>query len=265
MSSKEKPYIGVTGITTLNEASQIARLFEELRLNDSDSRHRGMAGYLVSLKTLSDASYHPKYPRVNQLPDLLRITAPYSLNSIHYHTHEPQTLYHQLNGLMEDLASRGVRPEVLQFNLAWPPVDDIHRLRSDYPDLKVVLQIDPTIVDDNPTQAGNKLKVYHTAIEYVLLDSSRGHGQELIPPRLVDTCRIVRDILPDTTFIFAGGLTNTNVALKVKEIRMLTGQEDFGVDAEDKLRAHNRSASRLKLNKVIKYVQEARRALLDIA
>lgn len=258
MTVKETPYIGVTGITSLSEAVHIDKLFGDQGLGNPDNKYLGMAGYLVSLRSVTgELILNPRYPKIDCLPDMLKTTAAHSLNAIHYYSPEPQTLYNQLSLLFDYLSSTNSPTRLLQLNMAWPSPADMQRIKVKLPDIKLVLQLDPKILGKNYEQNRRRLLNYSGIANYVLLDPSGGKGKEIEPLKLVDDLHLIKECLPETTLIFAGGLTDTNITSKAKEIREETGEASFGVDAESGLRVPGQDSSRLDIEKVDGYVKGA--------
>lgn len=252
----ERPYIGITGITTRTEALQVADAFHDCSLEAPNTRYDGMAGFLVSLSSLNNRGHsQPKFANVGNLPELFAAIDQKALNSVHYHSPEPSTIHYQLSNWFKFLKAKEALPQILQLNTAWPSTDEIQKLRSDYPDLKIVIQIRRRNLD-----AGT-IKQYAGMVDYVLLDQSGGRGRTLNPTDFAQTYQTVRTELPDATIIFAGGLSATNVNDKIEAIRQVTGPEKFGLDAETELRTTFHQKTKLDTGKVKGYVHQACMAL----
>lgn len=260
----ERPYIGVTGISTPSEAVSLVTTIDRQGLANRESTYQGMAGYLLSRRTLTkDLPTRPQYPGMEDLPNLLKITKGHAFNTLHYATADASTLYEQLSEALERLHAHGQNlVEGVQLNLAWPSSEALSRLRFDHKDLKIIFQIGPRIMDDeNPHHVATKLPEYRDVIDYVLIDHSGGHGVELEPQELVDYAHAVKDTLPDVAIVFAGGLTADNVDEKITRLKNITS-ETFSIDAQRGLRTEDAKA--LDLEKVRLYIENAQSLLQGV-
>ncbi|MBI5044798.1 MAG: hypothetical protein HZC02_02630 [Candidatus Levybacteria bacterium] len=253
----EKPYIGVTGISTKHEAYSLVESLSEQELTNPESIYQGMAGYLLSRRTVTkNLPTRPQYPGMDDLPTLLKITKDHAFNTLHYTTADMSTLYTQLTEALDALHAQGEGlVEGVQLNLAWPPVEAINRLRSDHPGLKVIFQVGPRIMDaESPDNVASRLPEYQSEIDYVLIDHSGGHGIELEPQELAEYAHAVKQTLPNAAVVFAGGLTAENVGEKIERLKDVTSDK-FSIDAQRGLRTDDKQA--LDLEKVRRYLKEA--------
>lgn len=255
---EKQPYIGITGISTIEEAEIIAKNFQIQLLGLKT--HVAMSGYLVSQKTLLGDVIGPEsYPFLGLLPRLLALTAPASTNAIHYSTTDRLTLGDQVNRLLEtgNIYSDNLC-QTVQLNMLWPDIEQLEKIRVRYPDLGVILQLGPDVLDD-PTGVDlePKLKNYSDVVDYVLLDPSQGQGQPFEVEEIAPFYRTVSHVLRDRPIILAGGFDESTTLKRLRRIAWVLQTSDFGTDAQHGLRINNLETDKIDLGKAISYLHQA--------
>jgi|Napbiome12C3dose_1001474.scaffolds.fasta_scaffold00006_66 hypothetical protein len=260
MSLVEKPYIGVTGISEISEADIVARTFSETLL--STSSHVGMVGYLVSHKTLTgNREGYVKYPQIENLPGLLKVTAPTALNTIHYRTPDKTSLAEQVLRLFDKgniYADNLCR--VLQLNIAWPNINQLERIRTELPQLGLILTLTPRILrKESRFDIEDKLADYKDIVNYVLIDPSGGIRKVFEAKTVLPLYSSIKDIMRNQIVVFTGGFNEINIKPRLIEIAGLIKTKQFGIDAEGGLRESNRDphAGKLSLYKTVTYLKNA--------
>ncbi|MCK5044869.1 hypothetical protein KAR26_04055 [Candidatus Parcubacteria bacterium] len=242
----KKPYIGITGFMSSDEALHI--------LNSVPFRAGPlvMIGVLASLKTIRGVKN--KWP--NRYPTMDRIAGifpdhPLALNLIHYNTKEKDTLANQLIAMTE---IGGVNLHGFQLNIAWPSLDVLHAYREAYPTKQIVLQIGEQafeMVNHSPEQLASRVVEYDGLVEYVLLDPSGGYGKPFDSEHIRQYLLALREKNLDICFGFAGALSPATINLVeplVKEFSRLS------IDAEGCLRTPK---DHLDLNLASEYLRRA--------
>lgn len=260
---REKPYIGVAGITRVREAEAIAETFVTEGLTGEASSHKGMIGLLASQRTLSsNFQGRIKYPTLEQIRKLFETTKGRAFNTLHYHTYRSATLAHQLEEL---LGQRGLHSDRLcqgiQLNIPWPPPAEVEKTRITFPDLKIILQLGPRVLTENdPEYIATNLAPYQELINYILIDPSGGRGRVFQVNTIAPTSNRIRKTHPDLPLVFAGGFDGRNVRTRLWLLYQTIGTINFGIDAEDGLRVQKRDKQSfvpLSIPRARKYVQNA--------
>lgn len=233
-----KPYVGVTGAVSETEVGKIINFFERSGL-DMQGPRVPMNGTLVSYKTL-DLGKHPenrRYPPLTEIPKILEATENKTFNTIHFNTKRPEKLSDDLSTVfnLENIYDRGYCHGV-QFNVAWPPLEEIDKIRSVYPEIKMILQLSSKATKDMSIEyIVMKTKDYDTA-DYVLIDPSGGQGKDFNILHSSSLYKSLREVGVNATIGFAGGLSGENAEKMIKDLKIATGNDMFSVDAEGKLR-----------------------------
>ncbi len=258
---EEKPYIGITGITTKHEAETVMEAFNT---HLPQSTHQGMIGYLVSRRTLyGEEERSRKYPPVGSLP-LLMSTALGNdrvVNTIHYKTNDQATLAEQLKKLLldQELYSKNLCRAV-QFNLSWPDITQLDQLKTAFPDLTIILRIGFRILaNETYVDIANKATSYANYLNYVLLDPSGGTAQPFDAHVLTPLYRAIRHHLPEIPIILAGGFNPHNITPRLRELETILRHRKFGIDSEGGLRVVSRQTHNdfLSPSRVKTYIEKA--------
>ena len=223
-----KPYIGITGFMSLNDAMQM------LGAISINTDRLVMVGVLASLKTMRGAQnkWPNRYPAMDQIAGIFP-DHPLALNLIHYNTKEKDTLSDQLVAMTE---FGGANMHGFQLNIAWPSLDVIAEYKKAYPTKQIVLQIGGhafEMINDSPEQLAARVAEYERVAEYVLLDPSGGYGKPFDPERACDYLQALKAQNLEMGLGVAGGLSPTTIDL----VRSLARKfPDLSIDAEGRLR-----------------------------
>lgn len=242
----ERPYIGITGFMSKEEANAIFEL-QQLPKN-----RLVMVGVLASLKTLRGIqNKRPnRYPKVENIAEIFP-EHPQALNLIHYATDEPETLYTQLREITK---LGGENMHGLQLNIAWPPPFALYEYRLAYPFKKIVLQIGNRaleMVDTLPLFLAEKIRSYEKVVDYILIDPSGGLGKPLDTSHADVYLRVLKRKNIDIGLGVAGGLSPTTLNLVEP---LAEDFPDLSIDAEGRLRDEN---DNLDLVLAKKYLEKA--------
>lgn len=168
-----QPYVGITGITSLEQVEAIDRMLVALAWPAS---HRVMYGVLVSGWTLEGVAPTnlQQYPPSTRLAKLASSHSR-ALNLIHYNNgRRPYALDMQLASL------RALAPafDGVQLNFTWPNPIELHRAKQQGG--VIVLQLGAAALRETKTSAAARwLRSYGGVVDYVLLDLSGGTGKVL--------------------------------------------------------------------------------------
>ncbi len=232
-----KPYVGITGPTSLSEVSSLVEAFATAGYS-MDSPHVPMLGYLVSHKTLrGQPTANRRYPPVKELSPLIEAAKGRILPMVHYNTKDHSTLASQVGEIFVLLYNALYPCRALQLNVVWPGVDQVKLIKDIYPEMLIVLQASHKAMGDKtPSEIAARINAYGKSISYVLIDPSGGRGQEFDLGHSLAVYQEIREKLPELMVGFAGGFTGDNVEARVREIISRTGEDNFCIDAEGGLR-----------------------------
>lgn len=243
-----KPYIGVTGFMSRQEAEEV------LKAMPVDSSRQLMIGVLLSRKTLGSGTnkWPNRYPQPGKIAEIFP-SHPLAFNLIHYSTKEPETLFDQLSYIAEQ-GFAGPNCHGFQLNVAWPRPNQIIRFHSTYLSKWIVLQIGNAAleqVENDPVQLANKIENEYKSVDYVLLDPSGGYGKPFDPQKLRDYLLELKSRNLNMGLGVAGGLSpNTMHRLEPLADKF----PDLCMDAESRLRDSN---DHLDIKTAKEYVRKA--------
>lgn len=255
-----KPYVGITGPVNVQETREVCREFSEAGYT-RNTPHTPMLGFLVSYKTLNgQPTKNRRYPPVNGLPELLQATDGRVLTMVHYNSKEMDTLSNQIAQIFDGVYEDGLC-RAIQLNIVWPNIDQVARIKEQFPDMRIVFQASHKSMDGRtPSQIAEGVRAYRDSLSYVLIDPSGGRGVPFDLESSVAIYSELREQCPDLTIGFAGGFTGENVAPRLREIIQKIGEKDFCIDAEGGLRDKVTAAygdDLLNIEKVRGYLQSA--------
>jgi len=224
----QKPYIGITGITTFEQIDILTRMWKKLKCQT----HNLMMGFLVGYKELSGIKHdNPRYVQLfnGELESLLNsINDPTIMKVVHYNTRNQ-------NFSLEIGLFNGLKIDGFQLNISNPNPNEVRFLKKTYPH-KIILQINHSLLNDL-----DKIHAY-PEVEYYLIDPSSGRGKEISFEYVEQTIKSLE--LPLNKIGIAGGLSPDNI----KEFAQRFPNCCF--DAESQLRTNDL----LDIDKCINYL-----------
>lgn len=233
-----KPYIGITGITCIEDVEII-----EKALKDS----YGMYGVLVSGETLKGGTPHRgRYPKVSILEDIFRVMPENALRAVHYNSKDMNNVskdVEEIIRLTDGLCN------CIQLNMEYPPLDQVMTIKDGNKDLKIIFQLGKDSMKYNAHRyITSKMEPYIPYIDYILIDASQGEGREM---KILETMEFAKPLRNLKQLTFAGGLDGLSLYLFISLI------EEFGagIDAEGKLM---KNGDILDHEKVKNYIRAAR-------
>jgi len=253
-----KPYIGITGPSTVQETKDICTEFANAGYT-THTPYSPMLGFLVSQKTLHK---HPienrRYPQFDLLPELLRATNGNVLTMIHYNSTVQDTLADQVTHLFEKIYDNRLC-RALQLNVVWPSIKQVEKIKERHPGMQIVFQASHKATKEKtPQQVAAGIKQYDDTIDYVLIDPSGGRGLEFDINSSIALFSEIRMQCPRLRIGFAGGYTAENVIPRTKELQLRIGTVPFCNDIEGGLRDKITDAygdDTLNIQKVRQYLQ----------
>jgi len=241
-----RPYIGITGFTSLNDALSV------LGTIPVNVNRAVMIGVLASLKTMHGVQnkWPNRYPTMDKIAGIFP-NHPLALNLIHYNTKDKDTLGDQLVAMTK---FGGANMHGFQLNIAWPDLAVLGEYRKAYPTKQIVLQVGEhafEIADHQPEQLATRVAEYDGVVEYVLLDPSGGYGKPFDQERARDYLLALKARNLKIGLGVAGGLSSTTLDL----VRPLAKEfPDLSIDAEGRLRTRE---DQLDLGVASEYLHKA--------
>jgi phosphoribosylanthranilate isomerase len=247
------PYIGITGITSADEAIHAVKSFEANKKSHRQTGHQLMLGVLVSYKTLKIGAHPTKrrYPPLREIPEILEAVKGKCFPVLHYNTRTPEFVG-ELRRLLEfqDLYRKGLVRGV-QLNINAPSPTQVAAVSQRYAKLSIILQFNQS--PHNITNYPQLARDYGGSADYVLIDPSRGTGLAFAHSHAVTQYAQLRQCAP-WGIGFAGGLSPENIKSKLSRLKSALETTDFSIDAESGLRDQGDD---LDLKKVDLFLQEA--------
>ncbi len=239
MAERNKQYVGVCGISTVEEAKRSVSLFREAGF-DMKTAHIPMWGFQASWKTLAFgfSEGNRRVPTRDDLPYVLEAVNGEGFVTIHYYTKQPELLVQQLRALLElgAIYRRGLVDGV-QLNKVWPTTAQMAEIKAEFPQLKIILQMSPHVTAGmSMEQVAVKLANGYSGIDYIILDSSGGRGIEFDMQAITSEYQTLKSGGVKSDIVFAGGFSGENVAEKLSGLIRATNTTSFSIDAEGGLR-----------------------------
>ncbi len=266
-AAKKRPYIGITGIESGDQAESLIRTHEKF----GETSHMLMIASLVSHKTIlgtTQGSVNIPLSSVKSIyKSVVRNDSPDVMFALHYNVKSVNEIGPEIQGQQRAVIEKPLSEQIgiligplyndfvntekafqlgLQLNSAWPDPKEVEKIRKKYPKLRIILQV------QDFTMIGSKIGRYEGLVDYVLLDLSRGRGLLLDPTDSVMVSRVVEQ-WTSTRIGFAGGLNDENVAHILEKLIADKKSHDFSIDAQNRLRTDER----FDLKKATAYLRKA--------
>ncbi len=240
MTTKDnKPYIGVTGITCIEDVEIIKSTLED---------SYGMYGVLVSENTLKMVKPHRgRYPNIDSLKEIFRAMPENALRAVHYNSRDVGNISEDVRKIVE--LTDGIC-NCVQLNIEYPPVDQVAKIKDWNKDINIIFQLGKESLGEFAYKyVTSNVKPYIPFIDYIIIDASQGAGAEL---KIIDTIKFAKPLSFIKPLTFAGGLNGDNIHIFISLI------EEFNasIDAEGRLMNDN---DNLDHDKVISYIRIAKR------
>jgi hypothetical protein len=165
LAMNSKPYIGITGITTLDQVQNIIRIWDSLHCES----HQLMMGFLYGYKELKGISHdNPRYCIYKGvLQSYLYLCGQKNIfRVIHYNTHNP----YFAQEIIENFIDEKMDMDGFQLNISNPNPTEVERLCEE---TQVILQINHSLLSN----LGELSKYKHPS--YYLIDPSGGKGKSV--------------------------------------------------------------------------------------
>lgn len=261
-----KPYIGIAGVTTRQQAKAITGQFYSNAVGAGGNGHYGLMGYCLTSEMINghDDRVDPRYIKLDDL-NVLYFKQPFGRNAIHYSPHPEapddyftSDLYSIFMGKGSEIYKSGAG-RVLQINRAFNVSPDLLANIKDpeegvLPALEIIFQVEPERIKDmRPGELVARLDPYSKNISAILLDSSFGTGRKMNVQSFAPYIKALEKVFPDKILVFAGGLNPENAAAQVSALGQLTTRP-FSIDVESGVR---NEGDELDLYKTEAFIQRA--------
>lgn len=241
-NQKSEPYIGITGITCVDDVEMIKKA-----LGDS----YGMYGVLLSRNTLKNGKPHRnRYPHIDTIDKLFDAMPKNALRAIHYNSE----VKHEISKDVKEIVRlTGGLCNCIQLNIEYPPIYQVREIKEENKDLKIIFQIGrDSIINMKTRDIVKNMELYIPYIDYILIDKSQGAGIEM---EIVGTVVLAKPLAKLKSLTFAGGLDGSNIYLFISLI------EEFcaSIDAEGKLMNNNDTLDHEKVREYIRAAKSMRK------
>ena len=252
-----RPYIGVTGLISKSEIQSTLELFASCGITLQTSRIP-MIGILVTEETLRVGTHRKKarYPPLKEIPELLKTAKGKCFATIHYHSKNP--------GFAEEIGDLLCYKEIyenglcrgLQLNLADPSSREIQKIRKSFPQLAIILQLNPSLLSTNVKWVSFITEHDYRMLEYFLVDHSRGTGRPIDLTFATAVYKILKSRGVHHGIGFAGGFSHINISNHIRYLRRELDTTNFSIDVESGIRTQNK----YDLGKAEQYIANAAQA-----
>jgi hypothetical protein len=249
---KRPPYIGITDVTTRQEADAMVTVFNE---HTSPTQTRLLhIGVMMSYKTLRGlpTSWTGVFPQNSDIASIFTVQG--TMNCLHYADYAATDVE---TSLKEAIVWGGPGMTALQLDMVWPDPYAVEKaLNTADRHTDLVLQVGKNAllaVADNPSAMVKKLREYFH-FDYVLLDKSMGKGIGMDAVGLLPFARAIRDAFPHAGIVAAGGLGPSTMHL----IDPLVAEfPDISIDAQGRLRQSGDAHDPIDWNMAAEYLRAA--------
>ena len=241
-----RPYIGIVGISSRNEAGEAGGIIQSIFTNEvtRSLTHVPQIGVQVSTETLFGLpkGLNPHLDELRLIFDtvLLGTWVP-TFNVVHFNSRlRPPEL---IDAVMHRLCSHDclVSDNLLhgiQFNRLFGviPVAEFVRLKERHPQLAIILQIHSDALCLEDADIASRAEEYSSVVDYFLLDSSGGMG---VPMDLARMTRLGSALVGRTgraLLGFAGGISGANAHENIAALKSALGTSNFCIDAQSRLK-----------------------------
>jgi|GEM_PF-3600544 len=235
MSINARPYVGVTGITDDRQLVDTIVTAGVAGIGAGYKRDL-MVGFLTSEQAILGGE--PRNKRhvkdMQTLVTLAEKASGLALPVVHYEMDGKTDCAKPLTTVFRDLYREGIRPAA-QLN-GTPSVDDVARLRDACPDIELIYQLRPELLQKGINAVVDEIGRHRGAFQHVLIDPSCGRGEDMRPGEAASFAIALQRAFPHVIPGFAGGFSGTNAYIRVVVLSAATGSKQFSIDAEGKLR-----------------------------
>lgn len=177
-----EPYVGVTDLRDLAEVEAVISFLPALPPRPL------MIGVLANNKTLAGLpNKHPKrFPKIETIADIFKNVSWAQLEDveaiIHYRTDEPDSLFAQLDQLVE---LGDVNLDGFQLNSPWPPIEELERFKDKYweKEFRLILRVGDQIRQESPNIIASRVGEYVGLITDVVIETGLITDQAFDPDR----------------------------------------------------------------------------------
>jgi len=244
---KPQAYIGITGFKEQGEIEAVSKQFLEIKVNEA-IEHIQMFGLLSSSQKLKDVNRVGRQsPSLNELFNLASLVPICDLPMVHYHTENRNNLADEISQVFNHNNLYDVC-QAVQINMAWPDVKQIEKIKQEFENMQIVLQLPRATLEDI-----NHITKYKDLVDYCLIDPSGGYGKEIEAEHLKLVKNVDR-VMSQSRIGIAGGLYFGNVMSIIDDTYKIIGKK-FSIDAQGRLRSNDKLE--LDLNKTQKYIENA--------
>jgi phosphoribosylanthranilate isomerase len=230
--AKPKQYIGVTGITTIEDVENMTNALDG---------HFGMYGILMDYRTQIGEIHKNRYANVKDVADLMKKMPEDSLRTIHWCGKELN-----LNLLERALETGEGLCNAVQLNMPYPPLERLKEFKDNHSH-KIIFEIERCMFEE-PKEMARKIVPYVPFIDYAIIDQSMGEGRPIDPAVSRAVANEIENL--GLGIVVAGGLNAQRVL--DPEIADLIIEYHTSTDAEGNLMNKN---DHLDSSKVTEYVK----------
>jgi len=247
-------YIGITDFVNAAQSQIMLDFFERKK---GELAIKLMVGIMTSYKMLNGVptKWAKAFPNANTIKDIF-IEHKSALNTVHYADYDGIDFFENLSRVIS-LGSPHLH--AIQLDMIWPDPQTIINIKSNHPELLIILQINTRSfeqVENDLHKMLEKLKKYENCLSHVLLDRSMGRGIGMESDRLRPVIEYLKREMPDLNIAIAGGLGPETIYLAGPLIKEFP---DLSIDAQGRLRPSGSALDPIDWSMAKEYVRKALR------
>lgn len=249
------PYIGMTDVP---DAAWLASMLQLYRQSGGEMlEHKLHAGVMTSYKVLKGikTSWATVWPKPEEIADIF-VRDQCVMNVLHYADYEDKD--RDLAGTLMRVAELGgPYLHALQLDMPWPDVAALKKFEKRRPPVYVILQVGEVAlkrVGNDIDEVVNRLQVYSSSIDGVLLDLSMGRGKSMNAALLRPFILAFRSRLPHLSITVAGGLGPDTLHLVAP---LVAEFPSISIDAQGQLRPSGSSKDPIDRERSERYLRGA--------
>ncbi|MFA5124734.1 MAG: hypothetical protein WC473_02820 [Patescibacteria group bacterium] len=251
------PYISITDFTDCRQTKAMLTAMSQVYAEKPLSHRLGI-GVMMSHKTLRDlpTRYGKVFPTKDKITDIF-MSHPLALNTLHFADYESHSWHKTAMDFEETVFWGEPHMQALQLDMIWPDHEVVRDFKRIYPHISVILQINTRAfeeVEEQPEKLLKKLKLYGSALDYVLLDKSMGQGKPLSLPFLQPFLDKLSEQRPDLGLVVAGGLGPETIETIIPLIKKYP---QLSIDAQGRLRPSGSIMDPIDWQMAQKYLERA--------
>lgn len=246
------PYIGVTDFTTHDQ------VFQALEVIPKETNRRLHVGHMMSYKTYhgipTQMGWEHMWLRGEELQALFQ-PHPKVFNVLHFADYSQQPCLTEAADLISACKEAGPNLQGLQLDMLWPRRSLVEQVKSEFPDLEIILQLGKVALTQLEESRGFidlEIMRYANSVDYFLIDWGMGKGEPIDTEIVSSYVEIACELISQKRVAIAGGLgPSTYNVLQ----QFLEKYPSLSCDAQGQMRSTGKATDPIEMDRVCAYIQ----------